>query len=271
MNFARFLAAPLENFATTVRARNPLLVFQHIPKTAGTSLTQEMAMTFPPYKNIHITYTPETVATDDAMADAINAFLPEHPERRFRSASGHFNPPHVRMLRDAIPYASFFTVLRDPVARMVSHYRYSTSPAHPPYEAFLKDFPTIEHFVASPGHQNFMWKRVRGSELTTQALDQVMNRFLFIGLVEDLQLHFEVLSGLFGCPKIIATRANVTKSESAPKVEITPDLREWIEETNPADVAFYRAVKTRLDAKRGEMEDFVAQRRALFLGQNAAG
>ena len=148
MNFARFLASPVEDFAAAVRVRNPLLVFQHIQKTAGTSLTRELAMTFPPYKNIHITYTPETVTTDDAMADATNAFLVDHPERRFRSASGHFDPRHIRMLRDAIPYASFFTILREPVARILSDYRYSTSPAHPPHASFLKDFPTIE--LSSP-------------------------------------------------------------------------------------------------------------------------
>ena len=259
MNFNRFHDQPLDAFASRFQRDGHLLLFHHIPKTAGSSLTRELSLTLPPYRNIHV--GPDGHSIDrtqtDPMLPAVETFLADEPARRFGSASGHLRPKHLQMVREALPYASVFTVLRDPVARVISDYRYSSTPKHPPYKEFIERFPT-------------MWKLVGGREATEEGITRIFNRYLFIGLVEDLTLHFEFLTGLLGCPKTIATRANVTQSSDSNKVELTDALRARIEAANAEDMAFYTAVAARLADKREEMVEFVAARRAEYLGQAAS-
>lgn len=112
-----------------------------------------------------------------------------------------------------------------------------------------------------------MW--LGGRDPGEEEMSRIFNRYLFIGLVEDLSLHFEFLTGLMGCPKVIATRTNVTEGTESNRIEVTDALRARIIALNPRDVALYDGVKARLDPKRSEMADYVARRRADFMGLHA--
>lgn len=273
MNFNRFLSEPVNTFAPKVNRRGHMLAFHHIPKTAGSSLTRELSLTLPPYKNVHVGpggYQVEG-AKADMMTAAVEGFIAEEPEHRFRSMSGHMRPAHLKMVRDACPHAMFFTVLRDPVARVVSDYRYCTTPKHPPYQDFIAKYPTIEAYLEDPRPQNKMWTIVGGREQVDDAIARVFKRYLFIGLVEDLTMNFEFLTALMGCPKTIATRANVTQASDSNKVEMTDKLRAKIEAANMKDVTFYNAVRDGLAEKRAEMQDFIKARRAEYLSVETDG
>lgn len=266
MHFNDFMSKPVRTFAKEFQKEGHMLVFHHIPKTAGSSLTRELSQALPPYKNVHIDPADYKAASrmPQQMDAAVEAFLVEEQERRFRSISGHLRPAHLEMIRDACPYAAMFTVLRDPVARVVSAYRYCTTPKHPPYKEFIIQYPTIEAYIEDEQHQNRMWKLVGGCDQTEDAVARVFERYLFIGLVEDLTLHFEFLTALMGCPKTIATRANVTQQNDSNKVELTDALRARIKEVNMKDVAFYNATKQALEGKREQMQAFVGARRAEY-------
>jgi len=272
MNFTRFLSMPTETFASRFQRDGHMLMFHHIPKTAGSSLTRELSLTLPPYQNIHV--GPDGHGVDrtksDPLAQAVDAFLTEEPTRRFRSASGHLRPKHLQTVREQLPYVSVFTVLRDPVARVISDYRYSSTPKHPPHKEFIAKFPTIEAYLDSEQHQNKMWRLVGGRDMSEDSLKRLYNRYLFFGLVEDLTLHFEFLTSLLGCPKTIATRANVTQASDSNKVDLTPELRSRIEQANSDDVAFYEAIRTALEGKRDDMAAYVEQRRAEYVGALSA-
>jgi len=273
MHFNRFLSETVDTYARQFNRRGHMLVFHHIPKTAGSSLTRELSLTLPPYMNVHV--GPGGYQVDGAKADmmtaAVENFIAEEPKFRFRSMSGHMRPAHLKMVRDACPHAAFFTVLRDPVARVISDYRYCSTPKHPPYKSFIAKYPTIEAYLDDPQPQNKMWKLVGGREQAEDAITRVFSRYMFIGLVEDLTLHFEFLTALMGCPKTIATRANVTQANDSNKVELTDELRSKIEAANMNDMAFYNAVQDGLAEKRAEMQDFINARRAEYLGAGSDG
>ncbi|MBC6403714.1 MAG: sulfotransferase family 2 domain-containing protein [Hyphomonadaceae bacterium] len=269
MNFSTFLSLPVETFADKFMKCGRILIFQHIPKTAGSSLAREMRLTLPPYANIHVPAEDyaEHLGEADPMDVATETFLAEESSKQFRSASGHMLARHMKKLREALPYAAVFTVLRDPVARVISDYRYSLTPQYPLHEDFRLRFPVIEAYVDCEDFQNTMWQATRTQqeqEASPDAIARVFENLMFIGIVEDLNLHFEFLTALMGYPKTMETHHNVTVESDINKIEITDGLREYITETNAEDVSLYAAVRGRLAEKRDEIVAFVDARRAQY-------
>lgn len=256
----------VEQFVRRFQRTGGVWVFHHIPKTAGTSLTRELSLCLGPYRNIAAGYSAEQPNRQNALMEATEAFIAEYPEYQYRSASGHLRLLHLRRIRDALPHARFFTFLRDPIDRLVSEFRYTRTPKQPNYQEYQRKYPTIEAYVEDETTQNKMWNFVAPRDLAADedGLRKVFNRYFFIGTLTDLQEDFAFLTGLVGCPKQAVERQNITKRQDDNTVELTPELRRRILERNAADAAFYEGVRTVLDARRGEMRDFVAERRALF-------
>ncbi len=61
-------------------------------------------------------------------------------------------------IQTELPGTRFFTMLREPVARVVSHYRYCVTPNFWGHEQFAAEFPTITDFIRDPRGQNGMSK-----------------------------------------------------------------------------------------------------------------
>lgn len=271
-SFQTFAKGALQGYAGHFQNNGSFWVFQHIPKTAGSSLTRELAGTLAPYRNIFVRPSPggEERRGDQLMAE-VESFLAEHRTRCFASASGHLRQVHLKRIQEAIPNAKVFTFLRDPAARLVSDYRYAKTPKHPPHEAFARRFPTIEAYLDDPAHQNKMWRFVRPGNrpFSDEALQVVFRRYAFFGLVPELSLHFQFLTGLTTFPRRPVAEVNVTERRADNEVELTAELRRRIEALNGEDCALYAAVEAVLAARREEMADFVRRRRAYFVGEAA--
>ena len=117
------------------------LVFVHIPKAAGTSLK---ALITKIYQGRPIVL----FSPGDGLLDQFKA-LP--PQRRAQCAvlGGHA-PFGLQSVFDETPASpAVITVLREPVARVVSLYRYIfREPAHPKHAMFSADRPTIQDVYA---------------------------------------------------------------------------------------------------------------------------
>ena len=272
-NFNLFSDLPFDQFAQRFQREGIVWVFHHIPKTAGTSMVQELRFCFPPYFNIGAAANrdPDAPRRADMLMHGVEMFLDEHPKTQFRSVSGHLHPVHVRRLREGLPHARVFTFLREPVARMISEFRYTRTPKHPTYKEVLAKYPTIESYLDDPDTHNKMWRFVAGrvQRPDETGLTQLFNRYGFIGTLEDYNLCFEFFTALTGHPKTPTTRANVTEKKSENEVEITDDLRARIVETHQDDIAFYNAVTAKLAARRAEMHAFINDRRAQYAGHAA--
>lgn len=269
-NFNVLRDATVDQYAQRLQREGGIWVFHHIPKTAGSSLVQELRVVFPPYCNIAGMPVPEGIEErSDMMMAQVEAFLAAQATTQFRAVSGHLRLPHLRRIREALPQARVFTFLRDPVERVISEFRYTRTPKHPTYQDYLERYPTIEDFVTDPANQNRMWSFVapRASTPDEDGLRRVFNRYAFIGTLENYADDFAFFAGLSGYPKAPSARQNVTKAQSDNAVDQTDTLHALIREHNQADIAFYDAVSAVLADRRADMQDYVAARRALFEGR----
>ena len=100
----------------------PLLVYIHIPKTAGTSLRKLISRRYPG----RFAKAPNTFSHAEVAEERLRAQVANDP--RPLAIGGHI----VFGLRDALPAdARYLTVLRDPVERTLSHYGYLVAPRDP--------------------------------------------------------------------------------------------------------------------------------------------
>ena len=79
------------------------IAFVHVPKTAGSSLSSELAGLIPPYHNIHIDHLDRSRPGPERYDAAVDAFLAEAQRKPFRSASGHIQNRHMERIRAALP------------------------------------------------------------------------------------------------------------------------------------------------------------------------
>lgn len=220
-----------------------LWIFQHIPKTAGTSLSNEFGQHMAPYRNIFIDYEDKDTPFVQRMSDAVDRFIAELRHVDIRSCSGHLTADLVGRIQLARPDARVVTFLRNPVSRVISDYRYQCSDMHPGNDEFRKAFPRIEDYVESRVSQNKMCLMIHGHhpEMTAQmVIDQINQRFAFVGLVEMYAMSFSCMFAAMGRPGMVPhTHARKTPDTQETRVEITQALRDRIGEVNQLDLAIY--------------------------------
>lgn len=257
-----------KKFATAVRRKGGLWIFHHVPKTAGSSMTRELNFCFPPYYNIHYDNFEKGADRNKGLSEAVDTFLEEHQTRHFQSCSGHLRRHHLKKVLDAVPDSRVFTVLRDPVERLVSEYRYIRTPAFPRHEEMVVKYPDFESYIDDPNSQNKQWFFINGknpAEPTDKAIRAVLNRYIFVADMSRLDDCFEYISGIAGFPKRTSSHVNKTKDTSSNSVSMSPDLRQRIEDANALDVALYRTVCSDLDQQAEEMREYCDERRAAYI------
>lgn len=110
------------------------LYFQHIPKTAGTSITMLLKRAIPADELC------PTIHWDDIVE------IQHSTVRKYRYFIGHFGQPLGRFLGADL---NRFAVLRDPVQRTISHYAHIQRASHHPFHEAAKGKSLLE-FVLDP-------------------------------------------------------------------------------------------------------------------------
>lgn len=228
--------------------------FLHIPKTAGSSFSTELASTVVPYQNIDVDYTRTDVPFPERLAAAVDAFLSRQDLDAFKSASGHIPYNIARRIVLKIPKTQMVTILRSPVDRVVSDYRYQRTTLHPPHEAFKAKYPTLESFVENPASWNHMTKLVAGRvPPPREALTHLEEEFAFVGLLEMYPLSFSVIFDLMGHPgRTPVEHQRKTPENKDTEVDLTPKLARRIQELNNADDYLFQQVRDVLAPHRDE-------------------
>jgi hypothetical protein len=257
MGVARLTQGSLEGFIRSHAAPDALWLFLHIPKTAGSSLSAELNEIRPPYRNIHL--AEEDYRRTDVSGAAfwrlldrhIDAFLADDRRIRYRSASGHMLAPQALRIAGAVPGTRLFTFLREPVARVVSDYRYQLSREHPAHAAFAAQYPTIESYLPT-AEANKMHRHLalHPREPVDELVDRVGETFAFVGIVEMYPYSFNVLTRLFGDNRMPHRRERVAGPETRAAVAMTAALEARIAEINGRDLAIYRHFRRLLGAHR---------------------
>jgi hypothetical protein len=223
-----------------------LCLFVHVPKTAGTSLRAELARLLRPDANIVVDYTDTDRSFHERMDEAVARFLAPGPARPPRFASGHILERHVRRISAARPGTRLVTFLRDPVARVVSDYRYQRSPRHPVHAEFAARVPDLASYIDLRWEANKMAQHLVPAELVqagdpARCVDFVMRHYAFIGVQEFYALSFRALTALLGAPGWPSIRENVNGED--PSERAVPDeLAARIRAANALDDAIYQHV-----------------------------
>jgi hypothetical protein len=257
MPMGRLRTDSLQSYIRAEADPEALCLFLHVPKTAGSSLGNEIAAGLQPYRNISLDYLDASLPHAVKRQRAVDDFVAELARgARFRSASGHITMEQALQIKRAWPRTKIVTFLRDPVDRVISDYRYQRTPAHPLHEAFIARYPTIADYVQARESRNKMLKRlgVKPADGAGAAIESMERHVAFIGLVEMYPLSVNVMFRLFGLDVLPSRHVRRTEDTGENRVEVTPELKARIGELNRGDAAIYDHVRSLLERHEAEWE-----------------
>lgn len=238
--------------AAPVDAALASLVFVHIPKTAGGTITRIIAQNYPQA-------TIYRIEGDNRASIQRLLALPDERRQRLRCVVGHAPVGLERYLRQ--PAASF-TLLRDPVERVISLYHYILRrPTHYLHKEVTSRRLSLEAFALSsltPELDNCQTRHLSGDPAVDcvfgagpiddatyrAALANVEAGLAAVGVQERFAESLFVFARRFGWTAL----ATVSKNRApAARGETPAAVREAIAARNAYDCALYQAANRRLD------------------------
>ncbi len=260
MSFEELYKLDLVSYVREHRLPDALWGFVHIAKAAGSSMIAEMSHVKPPYYNIFVeNYGADNESHEAMMQRAIQRFLTSHATERQSCFSGHLTVAHALRIKGELPGTRFFTMLRDPVNRVISTYRYAVTPREPTHLEFAARYPTIDDYIADPQSQNLMCQllRPRSEAGIDETIEFALEFFDFIGLVEMYPMSVSAIFYLMGCRHLPREVVNVTENTPDNAIDPTPDLHQRILSVNRGDEALYRRVFELLNPWRSAWWEFI--------------
>ncbi len=210
-----------------------IIAFVHIEKAAGTTLIHLLRRHFlfaycdvrPLSKASGKRFTPR----DLQQVLRINPFV--------RCIGGHAVLPHGP-LAEGWPGMRYITLLRDPVSRYVSQFRYTRDKKGRGH--------SFEDFLANDWYANFQTRKIAGVDDPDAAKRILEERFVAVGTVERFDLFVEALRAILGQ----GFAARYRRCNVASRTEETDRIRQAygteIMDRNRADLELYRFVEASL-------------------------
>ena len=258
-------AKDFDTYFRAVGAGEPLWLFVHVPKTAGSSMTAECERILRPSFNIDIDHTDATRTYQAKFDAAVQSFVALHQEKKFRFCTGHINARQVEMIRAGVPDLRCFTMLRNPLARIVSDYRYQRSAMNTAQAQFVASTPSFEAYVARPHVHNKIALALAPREKVMAGdvqgcVDHVIGAYAFVGLQEMYPMSLRALTTLMGEPH--TPEAQVRVNKGGEQVEVSPEMEQRLRELNAVDLGIFQAFQAKF---RGIRDDLVAYMRRIPL------
>jgi galactose-3-O-sulfotransferase len=216
------------------------IIFLHVPKSAGTTLNRLIEWEYP----ILAMYTVDPVLFRWSRERLWR--LPKRRLKRFRVFKGHMKFG----LHEVLPQpATYITVLRDPIDRMISAFYFMhTYKLHPNYWKFRREGWTLEDFVKRWPKSNLQTKMIAGAEYDAPCTAEMLQNakenlqyFSVVGLTERFKESLALMKLRFGWKLESYSSFNVTRARPK-KRDLPQSTLDLIAERNRFDIELYEYV-----------------------------
>ena len=238
-----------------------VLVFVHIPKAAGSTLTDILVRQYArdAVYRCGRQRPGEVLPAADAAVE-VNA-LPAFQSGSIRCVVGHVRfGVHCHLQRPV----TYITMVREPVQRIVSLYHYiRRTPQHPRHRELVDKNLTLEQYVDDPASahtvDNVQVRQLYGGDPTdgpaSLALEIVKKRlrddFAAVGVAERFDASLLLYRRLLGWGTVYYRRQNVAPVRS-PRVDGSREVIRQIERRNGLDLELYEYAVRLLEDRLGE-------------------
>jgi hypothetical protein len=223
--------------ASLFKDGNDVVHFVHLPKTAGMSVGRSLQDAFDRFYGVAWQDIPRSFRqmTREAL------YLRTHSPCR-QVLMGHYSWTEVSTWLHAELPVKCATIIREPVARAVSSYKYNCSSKHPTRDQFKARFPTIESFITGLPTDFQLTKMIGAFYSFEHALEKLTKYYSFIGLTEALAASLAHFSASHGLPALEEHQINVGERVKTEAVE--PKLARMIQERNHNDLRLHALVSS---------------------------
>ena len=208
---------------------NDVILFTHIPKTAGMSVGKALQGAFDRFYPVSWQNTAKSFRfqTREALYHRTQT-----PLRRV--LMGHFAWSEINFWKVQELPVKAASIIRDPLARTVSNYNYNCSEKHPANAQFKERFPTLEEYAENLPQDYQLHTMIGMFYSFDHALEKLASYYSFIGVTEHLGAslaHFGVSHGLEGLEEHRENQGMIPASNE----QITDEVRNIVMEKSHND------------------------------------
>ncbi len=232
-----------------------LYLFQHIPKTAGTTFARHIIINFRYAEVLSIVQRPNRILNTREAVDRFIESLSAERKDQVRVVCGHSVYYGIDRYFHRTP--RYFTFFRDPIQRAISNYNHTIAN----YDLFQPD--SMGRFPANREDMTFdcWWERfqpnvhlgvvlnfmvggkagwmpdLRLDDSHLRQAKAILDEFYFVGLTETFEEDSLFLYGKIGIKSFLKDRQNIAPESF---VTVTDDLKRRIAKDAALDVELYR-------------------------------
>lgn len=266
----------------------PTIIFLHVPKTAGTTfrdMTRLKISLSPPTNLLHknLTFGLPGIHPFTKRCEAISS-LPLKKRKQIRFIYGHFGVGAHNFLEQ---HSTYFTVLRDPIARTISAFSYLRSEFMANRGIFPRPDDDLEAFAQSTGQyspfyiNNLQVRMLASSDTSIDpapdepcseqmlqlAIANIEKHFPVVGLTEQFDESLLLIKQQLGWQTCFYATMNITSKKQAENKYKQCDL-DAVRDANQWDIKLYEFVQQRLQEQIDEYGSSFAQQLNTFRKRN---
>ncbi|MGB1206214.1 MAG: sulfotransferase family 2 domain-containing protein [Chitinophagales bacterium] len=239
---------------------SPTIFFMHIPKTAGTTLSNIIKREYKE-SDIGMAYPRKT---DMSKFDTLFA------EKQFKIVLGHYKFGFHQLAKDNFVYVTF---LRNPVKRTISHYKHFVKQTHRKH--LLEKYTNLEAFATSPWGSNFQTKYFAGlqeeafleqqDKALQMAKQNLKQHIECLGITEKFDESLVLMQPILEWKNINYVRQNVGQGmvskyfkpeKKATAAKFSEQTIAIIKENNQLDIALYNFAVALFEERTRKMPNF---------------
>ncbi len=215
------------------------LIFLHIPKTAGTTLRSILRQQYPPEVTYNYYHDPEKAAFHELTASQ---------KQRYRLLCGHMNYGiHQHLPGDS----RYITILRDPVARVISYYNHVRRRGDIEQGLPLTQF--VEQGLGKDNRQTLSLAG-DGADDPLQTAKDHLDACALAGITERFDESIILLKHLLGWRRSPYYVKKLVSSKSISRATLPEDTLHLIEAHNQHDIALYAYANQKFSAHLAAQE-----------------